>query len=475
LTAADLSSVGTDSITVEDPASGDAPSNALSLVLQALPPLTVTEVSPTTVPAGNSSFTITVIGTGFVNGSAIQWGGTSLATTYVSPTQLRATVSAALVASTGFVQVTVVNPLGASMSAPTIVTIVAPSKDAVAYQMNSAHTGFITFNSVTLPTAASWSINVGGTPSQALIVNGIVYVAVSMGNGTSQLLALNGSTGATVWGPIAMSGYSMIAYDAGIIFVTGGSYLDTVLSAIDAATGYPRWSATIDDSIEGAPPVAANGLVYTVGDGYLQAFNELTGAQVWQGNFGGTNGTVAVTVDGVYGASPCTAYAYQPATGAVIWSANTGCIGGGGDTPVVGSGMLFAPMGGASPYSGNIYNPESGTLLGAFSYSSLPAVTSSNAYARSGSTLQGLALSNNQVLWSFTGDGTLVGSPVVVNSHVFVGSSSGNLYALDAASGTVQQTWSLGAAPTALSAGDGLLIVSAGNNTVSAFVLSTNP
>lgn len=475
LTAADVQSVGTESITVEDPASGNLPSNVLSLVIQALPPMTVTEVSPTTVPAGNSSFTITVIGTGFANGATIDWGGTSLTTTYVSSTELRATVSAALVSSTGTVQVTVVNAAsqGGTTSTQTAVTIIPPSKDAVALQMNSAHTGFITFNSVTLPAAASWSVNVGGTPSYALIANGIVYVAVSTGSGSSQLLALNGSTGATVWGPIALSGSGMIAYDSGTIFVTGGSYLASILTAIDAATGNPRWSATIADAIQGAPPVAANGLVYTDGDGDLQAFDELTGAQVWQSGFGGTSGTVAITVDGVYGAAPCTAVAFQPATGSLIWSTNTGCEGGGGATPVVGGGKMFAPIG-ISSYGGNIYDAESGTLQGAFSYSTLPAVTSSNAYTLSGSTLQGLALSNNQVLWSFAGDGGLVNSPVVVNNYVFVGSSSGKVYALDAASGAVQQTWTLGAVPTSLSAGDGLLIVPAGN-TVSAFVLSTNP
>jgi outer membrane protein assembly factor BamB len=475
LTAADVQNVGTKNITVEDPASGNLPSNVVILVIQALPPMTVTKVSPTTVPAGNSSFTITVIGTGFADGATIKWGSTSLTTTHVSTTELRATVSAALVASTGTAQVTVENAAsqGGTTSTPTVVTITPPSKDAVALQMNSAHTGFVTFNSVTLPTAASWSINVGGTPSYALIVNGIVYVAVSTGFGNSQLLAINGSTGATVWGPIALSGSGMIAYDSGTIFVTGGSYLASILTAIDAATGNPRWSATIADAITGAPPVAANGLVYTDGDGDLQAFDELTGAQVWQNYFGGTSGTVAVTVDGIYGAAPCTPVDFQPATGEVIWSTNTGCEGGGGATPVVGGGKVFAPIG-VSSYGGNIYDAESGALLGAFSYSSLPAVTSSNAYALFGSTLRGLVLSNNQVLWSFAGDGGLATSPVVVNNYVFVGSSSGTLYALDAASGAVQKTWSLGAAPTALSAGDGLLIVPAGN-TVNAFVLSTNP
>ncbi len=78
-------------------------------------------------------------------------------------------------------------------------------------------------------------------------------------------------------------------------------------------------------------------------------------------------------------------------------------------------------------------------------------------------------------------------APIVVNNTVFVGSSSGNLYALNAATGAQVWTVSLGApiagpatggnatqGATGLSAGDGLLIVPAGN-TVNAFVLSTNP
>jgi outer membrane protein assembly factor BamB len=99
--------------------------------------------------------------------------------------------------------------------------------------------------------------------------------------------------------------------------------------------------------------------------------------------------------------------------------------------------------------------------------------------------LQGIQQSNNQVLWSFTGDGDLVTAPVIVNDYVFIGSSSGNLYAVDATTG--QQVWMqrLGAAIpssneigvdfyTGLAAGDGLLVVPNGNN-VTAFTLSTSP
>jgi outer membrane protein assembly factor BamB len=99
--------------------------------------------------------------------------------------------------------------------------------------------------------------------------------------------------------------------------------------------------------------------------------------------------------------------------------------------------------------------------------------------------LQSVSLSTNQVNWSFAGDGTLVTSPIVVNNYVFVGSTSGNLYGLDAATGSLVWSQNTGGAapatyvstfqgPTGLSAGDGLLVVPAGN-TVTAYVLSTNP
>jgi hypothetical protein len=51
--------------------------------------------------AGGAAFTIAVQGAGFSSGSVVQWSGTPLATTNVSPTQLSASVPASLVASDG--------------------------------------------------------------------------------------------------------------------------------------------------------------------------------------------------------------------------------------------------------------------------------------------------------------------------------------------------------------------------------------
>jgi hypothetical protein len=49
---------------------------------------------PTATAPGGSSFALTVNGTGFISGSAVNWNGTALSTTFVSSSQLTATIPA---------------------------------------------------------------------------------------------------------------------------------------------------------------------------------------------------------------------------------------------------------------------------------------------------------------------------------------------------------------------------------------------
>jgi hypothetical protein len=112
----------------------------------------------------------------------------------------------------------------------------------------------------------------------------------------------------------------------------------------------------------------------------------------------------------------------------------------------------------------------------------VPAISPTSGFFLKSGTLTAKSLSDNSTLWSFQGDGGLVSSPIIVNQAVIVGSSSGQLYGLDAATGAQLWTMNAGGAITGgtgnvisgLAAGDGLLVVPAGN-TVSAYTLSTNP
>lgn len=65
---------------------------------------------PDAVAPGSSGFTLTLNGTGFVSGSTVYWNGSALPTTFVSASQLTATVSASEVATAGTASITVVSP-----------------------------------------------------------------------------------------------------------------------------------------------------------------------------------------------------------------------------------------------------------------------------------------------------------------------------------------------------------------------------
>jgi outer membrane protein assembly factor BamB len=163
---------------------------------------------------------------------------------------LTAQVTANLIVTTGSASITVVNPGGTS-NAQTI-TIAAPSKDATAYQINPAHTGAVSFENLALPTGNTWSVDVGGAPSYGLIVGGKVLVTVSA-SGNTQLLALNAASGATLWGPIALTGQANVAYDGGRLFVITGSPSSQVIAALDPATGNSLWSFASDGQLTSAP------------------------------------------------------------------------------------------------------------------------------------------------------------------------------------------------------------------------------
>ncbi|HEX5447009.1 MAG TPA: DUF4214 domain-containing protein [Pirellulales bacterium] len=70
----------------------------------------VTSVSPSRLVEGSPDTTITVNGTGFVNGSTVQFNGQPLTTTFVSGIQLTAVVPAAAISEEGTGSITVVTP-----------------------------------------------------------------------------------------------------------------------------------------------------------------------------------------------------------------------------------------------------------------------------------------------------------------------------------------------------------------------------
>jgi hypothetical protein len=69
-----------------------------------------TNVVPSTVIAGDPDFTLTVNGSGFVYGSIVRWNGSDRPTTFLSGSQVRASISAEDIAVAGTAIVTVFTP-----------------------------------------------------------------------------------------------------------------------------------------------------------------------------------------------------------------------------------------------------------------------------------------------------------------------------------------------------------------------------
>lgn len=74
-----------------------------------LPAPTISSLSPSGTVSGRSDVVLTVTGSNFVSGSVVRFDGTALSTTFVSATQLRATIPASKIAQPGNAAVTVDN------------------------------------------------------------------------------------------------------------------------------------------------------------------------------------------------------------------------------------------------------------------------------------------------------------------------------------------------------------------------------
>jgi CSLREA domain-containing protein len=130
VTAVDLLNPGPAAVTVANPGPGGGVSNAVAFQVAAPgqnPAPSITSLSPATAVARGAQsqpLQVTIHGQGFLPESQARWNGQNRATTYVSPTQLRVTLSAADVAFGGYGAITVSNPgPGGGLSNPATLTI----------------------------------------------------------------------------------------------------------------------------------------------------------------------------------------------------------------------------------------------------------------------------------------------------------------------------------------------------------------
>jgi hypothetical protein len=109
-------------------------------------PPVISSISPTSVIVCGPAFELTVTGTDFQAGHEVQWSDASRATTFVSSTELRASIPANDITELKTVNVTVKDPTNAKISNPQALTVTFGTPDI--QDFSSLPSGVINFDPV---------------------------------------------------------------------------------------------------------------------------------------------------------------------------------------------------------------------------------------------------------------------------------------------------------------------------------------
>lgn len=363
---------------------------------------------------------------------------------------------------------------------------------ALGFQITTDHAGFISMPGFKPPLQVKWTVNFPGITSYPIVVGGKVFV-VDQGSASvpSTLHALDANTGASLWTQPIPSGFGIwigFAYEnAGLFGVTtqNPNFGSGAMFAFSAADGHQVWSVNLPGQyLFSSAPTARNGMVYTSGaggGGTVYGVKESNGQVIWTANVeNGDSSPPAVTDNGVYVSYVCRqTYRFDPKTGRQIWHYSGNCEGGGGESAAVYHNLVFVrDLVNNYPTDGIALTASAGSLAGGFNSQYSPAFALNDAVLTEPTTLTAVKITNGHTLWTAIASAgeNFSCSPIVVNDVVYVGTNAGNLEGYSGETGKQIYKVNLGQPvscnefseePLAgLGAGEGLLLVPAGNTLV---------
>jgi outer membrane protein assembly factor BamB len=307
-----------------------------------------------------------------------------------------------------------------------------PGSEAVAYQIDSAHTGNQPNDSLRLPLAVRWAHDFGTTKlAYPLVALGLVFEVAN----NNLLYALDEDSGNLAWGPISLGGrvgIASAAYERGRIFTLSD---EGRVSAFDARTGAAIWSiALLDEFFFSAPLTAFERRVYAAGSesgGTLYCVDGANGEQKWNVAIGsGDESAPAVSELGVF-VSYAGNQAYRVGLdGKILWHYAKGGSGGGGTTVTLLDSRVYT-----RDAEGNlVLDALTGSLLGTYGAGPIPAGNATTLFTVNDGVLSAFLAGSSTPIWTF-GDGSLTSAPIVVGPQVVVGLQSGELDVVDAGTG----------------------------------------
>jgi outer membrane protein assembly factor BamB len=336
------------------------------------------------------------------------------------------------------------------------------------YRHNLSRTGSAGSNDALPRGELKWAFEAGDViGSSPVVANGAVYI----GSRDSKIYAIDVETGTERWS------YETESWVEGSAAVANGMvYIgsrDGSMYALDAETGALRWKYRKGKWLQSSPAVADGRVYYGTGDYQVLALDADTGTELW-----------SFETDGIVISSPAVAkgivfinsqefvYALDAATGRL--RLNFMAFGKPGGSPIVDGESFYVLNSQGGFYSADVMARswpaehwtrnlllkiyiqsfevvppiwlipprqsgfQWGMNINSATYST-PALVDDKLYVTLGTKLVLVSLTDRERKWEYATGDRIRSSPAVTGEGVFIGSTDGNVYGVNSATG--EELW----------------------------------
>jgi outer membrane protein assembly factor BamB len=322
-----------------------------------------------------------------------------------------------------------------------------------------------------------WSQKLG--PVFSSPIAGLDMLFVSSTNG--YLYALKQDSGAIVW-RTSLGDYltdATAALEGRVIFVSVHS---SALEALDASTGEPYWTFETNEKIQ-APPLVMGNRVLLASRTTLWTLDATSGRLVWKFHRGAgawpTSGSPTLVGNTVYFAlgSGTQFWALDLADGHVLWSFDT-------NDRITSTSLVQAGSVYVATWHGTIFalNRSNGARRWSLSLNPIQRETVVDGVGGSMALADGhlfvgdyrgtvlcMDAVKGRVIWRYATGAQVLATPIVASALVYVGSSDGYFYALDTHTGRPAWRYATGEIRSSASLANSHLFVGSINGMMYAF------
>lgn len=237
----------------------------------------------------------------------------------------------------------------------------------------------------------------------------------------------------------------------GTVIVPGGDFHP---HAFDASTGAFRWAASSTQSVSFAGSISG-GRVYFGDTSGVTALKVSTGHVLWSNkscNGQQVNAPPTVSGGAVYaGLNDPELISLDAESGACLWEGLPKMAYDGNSSPALASGVVYVGDDGSRLWSADAADGSvrwHAAAAGIYSGAgvSTPVAARTRVFASAGDELGAYKASTGVRVWSFgNGSNSYFGTPAMATGVLYVGSSDGHVYAVDASTGYGLWSASIGA------------------------------